>query len=110
MSNPIYLASYLLPLPPQLLVLTLLPLPIFGEQRTYYASDQLLSQGYCHADDEEAAEAQRKEEERLQDQKDKDEFQARMLARDDEKTRKLAERKIDPETLKVDSHNCCTLM
>ena len=37
----------------------------------------------------------------MQDQREKDEFQARILARDEEKTRKLAERKVDPETLKA---------
>lgn len=77
---------------------------------------------HCHrgdallgADDEEAAEAQRKEEERLQDQREKDEFQQRILARDEEKTRKLAERRVDPETLKASrvlawtSHRKCEI-
>lgn len=50
--------------------------------------------------DDEAARAERKaDEERERDQREKEEFEARLKARDDEKTRKLVESRIPKEDL-----------
>ncbi len=52
-------------------------------------------------DDEEAAEEARKQAQREQDQQEKDEFEARLRARDEEKTRKLMEARLSKEEMEV---------
>ena len=53
------------------------------------------------AEDEAANEAKRKEAEMEKDQQDKEEFEARLKARDDEKTRRIVEERIPKEDLEV---------
>lgn len=53
----------------------------------------------CYADDESARAERKADEERERDQREKEEFEARLKARDDEKTRKLVESRIPKEDL-----------
>lgn len=48
-----------------------------------------------------AREERKKEAEREQDQREKEEFEARLKARDDEKTRRIVEQRIPTEDLEV---------
>ena len=55
----------------------------------------------CRVDDEEAAEEARKQAQREADQREKEDFEARLRARDDEKTRKLMEARMSKEEMKA---------
>jgi len=61
----------------------------------------ITSQTLPPAEDDAAREERKKEAEREQDQRDKEEFEARLKARDDEKTRRIVEQRIPKEDLEV---------